>query len=167
MTQRTLGKALMFGTMILMGSGFSANAAPQPISGPLPLGCPTNLPPDHCWMRTAPSEPLTPGVLTGILPPTQGKPQPQNCPNGWQTRPQEVNFQLGPCLPGTIASPLPSSQQAQPKPLSCPDGWQPRPQEVNFQLGPCLPGTVVTPNNQPQPGLLLPAVQQVRLGVPR
>ena len=120
-TRRTIGKGLMLGTMILMGSGFSANAAPPPPSG---------------------------------------------CPTGWTPRPQEVNFQLGPCLPGTIATPLPNPHQAQPKPLTCPEGWQTRPQEVNFQLGPCLPGTIVTPTPQPQAELLLPAIQKMHLGLP-
>jgi hypothetical protein len=86
---------------------------------------------------------------------------PGHCPPGWIPRPPEVNFQLGPCMPGTILPAAPSTQ-AKPPTGHCPAGWVPRPQTVNFQLGPCMPGTILPTTPQPQPGLLLPAVQQVR-----
>ena len=32
-------------------------------------------------------------------------PQPIGCPDGWVPRPQNVNPQLGPCMPGTLTTP--------------------------------------------------------------
>ncbi|BAW97676.1 hypothetical protein NIES970_26310 [[Synechococcus] sp. NIES-970] len=93
-------------------------------------------------------------------------PVPGTCPPGWVPRPQAVNFQLGPCMPGTITPVLPQAQ-AKPTPGTCPPGWRPRPQAVNFQLGPCLPGTLIPNNPQPQAGLLLPAVQSIQLAPSR
>jgi hypothetical protein len=39
---------------------------------------------------------------------------PNNCPEGWTHRPQEINFKLGACMPETIATPTQpeSTQQA-------------------------------------------------------
>ncbi|ACB00838.1 MULTISPECIES: hypothetical protein [Cyanophyceae] len=110
-TRHTIGKGLMLGTMILMGSSFSANAAPLSSTGPLPsVGCPSNLPQHHCWLRTTPTGPINPGMVATPLPSAQAQPKPLTCPEGWQPRPQEVNFQLGPCLPGTIVTPTPQPQ---------------------------------------------------------
>ena len=47
-------------------------------------------------------------AISGNFSASAAPPNPNQCPEGWISRPAQVNFQLGPCLPGTILAPTQS-----------------------------------------------------------